>query len=174
MSMEDLKKETHEKHEAIGFARKRNRLKGYDYSQQGAYFVTICAKDLQELFGAIAMGELCIAHPALSRVGTIVEAAIENIPQIYPDVEIDRYVIMPNHIHMIIILDQADADKNKNSKSIPSIMRSFKTMVTKDAGESFWQASYHDHIIRNEADYQRIWQYIDNNPATWADDCYYS
>ena len=84
-------------------ARKPNRLKGYDYSQNGCYFITICVKDRRELFWSPPVGAR-IARPPLSDIGEVVRKAIENIPHIYKPITIDKYVIMPNHIHLILLI----------------------------------------------------------------------
>jgi len=171
--------------------RKHPRLKGYDYSTNGAYFITLCVKDKHEKLGRIVGRDVLIAPPdiRLSEYGECADKHINKINQMCAGFSVDKYVIMPNHIHMIIIkthdeLNVCDSGATINnsgamrtsrptSKSIPSVMRSFKTMVTKEIGFSLWQDSYHDHIIRDEAEYRRIWQYIDENPARWAEDDYY-
>jgi REP element-mobilizing transposase RayT len=151
--------------------RKAIRLKGYDYSGTGYYFVTICIKDRHELLGQI-VGATVPGRPfvELSELGSHVDSAItyystNNL------VGIDKYVIMPNHIHMIIVIPKETGDRGRSP--LPHIVRNLKSYVTKKAGFSPWQKSFHDHIIRNEADYMRIWQYIDDNPATWAEDTYF-
>jgi len=84
-------------------------------------------------------------------------------------VKIDKYVIMPNHTHMIVVLNADDRGRS----SLQQVVRNIKSYVTKWAGFSLWQARFYDEIIHNEEDYQRIWQYIDNNPAKWAEDDYF-
>ena len=92
---------------------------------------------------------------------------------------IDKYAIMPNHVHMIILLKNENRDyqngamRTSRPTAIPNLLRSLKIMVSKEIGFSLWQASYYDHIIRSEEDYLRIWQYIDENPAKWAEDKYF-
>lgn len=91
----------------------------------------------------------------------------------YVDVSVDKYVIMPNHIHLLITIAQAQLDTEDNHSrkiSLHSIIRSFKTMVTKNIGYSVWQDSYYDHIIRDESDYRKVWEYIDCNPDKWQED----
>ncbi len=94
------------------------------------------------------------------------QTAIENIPSIYPNVSVDQYVIMPNHVHMILVLSDAQT-------SVPVIINQLKRNVTKQIGYSIFQRSYHDHIIRNQADYEKIWEYIEDNPRKWNEDTYY-
>lgn len=151
--------------------RKKSRLEGYDYGRAGYYFVTICTKNREHFFGMIVGGDVLIApRIELSPIGKIVEDTIAIIPMA------DKYVIMPNHIHIIFqIPPQGDGPMGTSAptKSIPMVVRFLKRNVTMACGFSVWQRGYHDHIIRNDADYQRIWEYIDNNPAKWREDCYY-
>ena len=140
--------------------RKWVRLREYDYSTNGAYFVTICTKEKKHILSTVIdHGIEAPAEIRLSEIGMIAESYIRTIPGI------DKYVIMPNHVHMIII-------KN-NGKPLSSDIRSFKGLTTKKAGNSIWQDYYYDHVIRNETDYQIKWKYIDDNPAKWASDEYY-
>ena len=108
-------------------------------------------------------------YTELSEYGQIVEQYLRRIPGM------DQFVIMPNHIHMIISIDPENGSMwaSTPTKPLSSLIRSSKTLTSKAANTSLWQRSYYDHIIRNEADYLRIWQYIDQNPARWAEDEYY-
>ncbi|MBR5528444.1 MAG: transposase [Clostridia bacterium] len=154
--------------------RKPTRLKGYDYSTPGAYFITICTKDRRLLLSEIIVGDDAHIVPQnnLSQIGMICDNYINNINIKYGNVTVDKYVIMPNHIHLIIFL-HGTMRASSPTKNIETILRSFKTMVTKEIGHSIWQRSYHDHIIRNEHDYQKIWEYIDTNVIRWEKDCFY-
>ncbi len=156
-------------------ARKNMRLSGCDYSQNGAYFLTICVKDKHEMLGRIGVGsdDLGAPHAILSEYGTIVEKYILQIEDHY-NVALEKYVIMPNHIHMIIRVKDGVPRSSRPTMLIPTIIAALKKMINKSIGFSMWQRSYHDHIIRNEADYQRIWAYIDENPARLTEDCYYT
>ncbi len=153
--------------------RRKTRLQGYDYSQNGAYFITICAKNRAHLFGDIIVGGDAHIAPCteLSQYGMVVEKYINGIPGIH------KYAVMPNHIHMIIHIDSPGNGtmwaSSPTAQPIPQIIRSFKTLVTKEIGFVLFQRSYHDHIIRNEQDYREIWEYIDTNPAKWEKDCFY-
>lgn len=160
--------------------RRKNRLQGYDYSRTGWYFITVCVKGHAEILGEIVTecrGAHCApAYTKLSDIGHIVENAILQIPKHYKGARVDKYVIMPNHIHMILQLEGKDGRTMCASTcrpSIPGILRGMKEAVTKTVGFPLWQKSFHDHIIRGEADYLRIWHYIDTNPAKWREDCYY-
>jgi REP element-mobilizing transposase RayT len=158
--------------------RKHPRLKGYDYSQNGMYFITLCVKDRHEMLGTIVGRDVRNAPPVqLSEYGVIADKHINNINAKNKGVFIDKHLIMPNHIHMIIAVQNDETGAMRTSRPtntvIPSIMRSFKGIVTKEIGFSLWQRSFHDRIIRNEAEYQRIYQYIEENPAHWQDDDYH-
>lgn len=159
--------------------RKNNRLQGYDYSQAGYYFVTICVKDKRVLLWEDIPVGARIARPSLSATGKIIEKAINQIHAHYPMISIDKYVVMPNHIHMILIISAEDNGnvvgngRAMRAPTLPTVINQMKGYVTKQIGYSVWQKLFHDHIIRNEKEYQKIWQYIDENPQKWADDCYF-
>ena len=146
--------------------RKRNRLSNYDYSQNGAYFITICTKDRKPILSTIVGDD---AHIVPKPYGRIAEKYICNVP------EIEKYVIMPDHIHILIRLDNGSmwastptSAKESSKNRIASIVRSIKVLVTKEIGESIFQRSYYDHVIRNQRDYDEIWEYIENNPRKWV------
>ena len=145
------------------FLRKRNRLENFNYSQGGAYFITVCAKDHRCLFGRV--DSECLAFDndklgvLLNDVGRIVDKTIHSIESAYKGlVELDKYVVMPNHIHFVLFLS-ASGVEDSISPSISQIVRHLKSIVTKQVGYSVWQKSYYDHIIRNEKDYKEIFAY---------------
>ena len=152
--------------------RKRNRLKDYDYSLPGAYFITICTKNKEKFFEVVeATSGRQQQNCSLSEYGIIVEEEIHNITKVYGKmIKVDKYVIMPNHIHLIIIIEDG---RPKVSPTISRIIQQFKGAVTKKAGLCLWQSSFHDHIIRNYKDYCKIWSYIDTNYIKWSSDCFY-
>jgi len=155
--------------------RKNIRLKDYNYSQAGYYFVTICIKDRCELLGQI-VGDAALGVPRieLSDVGQNVKKHIENIDQ-HSNVTLDKYVIMPNHLHLLICVNNGTPKAASPTNAIiPKIVNALKGLTSKKFGETMWQRSYHDHIIRNEDEYHRIWKYIDENPVLWQEDCYYT
>jgi REP element-mobilizing transposase RayT len=158
--------------------RKPNRLKGYDYSQNGNYFITVCAKERLELFATINVGAAtCRPHVCLSNVGQIIDISIKNIPQKYPYTSVNTYVIMPNHLHLILIINNTDENNGRQvaapTKMVNMIIGHLKRFVSIQCGYSVWQKSFHDHIIRNENEYKQIAEYIENNPERWRDDCFY-
>ncbi|MBR1763336.1 MAG: transposase [Eubacterium sp.] len=150
--------------------RKDNRLKNYDYSQNGAYFITICVKDMECILSKISENKTNnvgadTIRPRLTKYGVIVDNAINSIESHYDTIIVDRYVIMPNHIHLMIRINN-----NKNigrMVSAPTVIGSLKRFVSKEIGFSIWQKSYYDHIIRNDEDYINHLQYIDENPKKW-------
>ena len=155
--------------------RKRNRLKTYDYSTPGAYFITICTEGRRNTLCEI-VGD---GFPVLKLPGIVAEMVINRIPMKYPQVRIDHHVVMPNHIHMLLsIID--DSGTGNPSPTLGKIIGWYKYQVTKQINEKqgsegnrFFQRSFHDHVIRSERDYQMIWQYIEGNPMKWAEDCFY-
>jgi REP element-mobilizing transposase RayT len=171
------------------------RLEGWDYSSQGYYYITICVQKKAELLcqQPLRRGAQCApdanvplqSHDPrgtptfpLTDEGREVERAILQIPMHYDRLIVDKYVIMPNHVHLILAIRAKDHVTGADGRTlcaptISRVVRMMKEAVTKKVGYSFWQKSYHDHIIRNEADYRRIWQYIDTNPAQWHTDDYY-
>ena len=152
--------------------RKPIRLPHYDYSQPGLYFITICTKNRQNLFWKPLVGAVCGRLP-LSKLGKIVECEIHKLSIVNKNITIPNYVIMPNHIHLMISV----ADCNGRPQTAPTVswvVNLFKGSVSKQAGYTIWQKSFYDHVIRSEASYLRIWQYIDENPLKWHEDCYFS
>lgn len=152
--------------------RKPNRLKDYDYSNNGSYFLTICSCKRQYLFWEKDSALYPFQAQKLSRIGNIVESGILNIDKHYTNVHIDNYVIMPNHVHLILTI-QNGIEKNDSvyATDVSNVIKQFKGYASKRAGAIIWQKSYHDHVIRNEKDYLKIWEYIENNPYRWKEDC---
>ena len=156
--------------------RKKNRLEGYDYGRAGYYFITICAGQRAELFGCVGRDDLGAPCVKLSQYGQIVQKYISSIPSAYHNICVDKYVIMPNHVHLILWVTTSESGAPGSSRPtqlIPRLIAAIKRFSNRDAGFNMWQKSYHDHIIRNKADYRRIWEYIDTNPEKWQEDCYY-
>ncbi len=138
--------------------RKNIRMKEYDYSAPGAYFVTICTRNRQPLLCDIVGDD---AHIVPKKYGLIVEKYIRNVP------EIEKYVLMPDHIHLIVRMDNGRMWASAPTKTLSSIVRSIKILTTKEIGVSIFQRSYYEHVIRNQQDYDEIWEYIENNPLKY-------
>lgn len=153
--------------------RKYIRLIDYDYSQNGAYFVTLCIHNKHKILWNdnkyLLSNEL---KDNLSYIGIITERAINNINKIYININVDNYVIMPNHIHMILVISDFSG-RTLFAPTIHRVIKQMKEHITKTIGLSIWQKSFYDHIIRNDTEYQEIYKYIDNNPLEWELDKYY-
>ena len=160
--------------------RKANRKKHYDYSSAGYYFVTNCTKDRLPFFGKIEDDKM-----NLNECGKIIKACWLEIPDHFPNVKTDEFVVMPNHFHGIIIINDPvgnrhacslqDIYKNRQHQKLPVIIGSFKSAVTKLIHRKYdndfqWQKSYYDHIIRDESSLNNIRLYIRQNPQNWDTD----
>ena len=112
----------------------------------------------------------------LSRCGEIVEKYIQKMNYQYDNVCIDKYVIMPNHIHLILVVKNNGMSRapSPTNAIVPKFVSLFKRYCNREYGENIFQRSFHDHIIRDENDYQKIWNYIDTNPIKWREDCFYT
>ena len=153
--------------------RKPTRLKDYDYSQNGYYFVTICSRNKKCIFSNIVGGgALDAPQNHLSEIGKLAEQELLNIPLHYDNIKINKYVIMPNHIHLIIQITERINPFPTRKYDISNVIGKYKAAVTRHVGNAFmhsekqkiWQTSFHDHIIRGERDYLKSWNYIDTNP----------
>ncbi len=149
--------------------RKNIRLKDYDYSQNGVYFVTICVKNKEPLLWNVGAtcGRPLVNNQNLSEYGIIVNDEVDKLNNVYGElVNVDKYVIMPNHIHLLIVLNNGIVvdGRPQVAPTISRIIKQFKGSITKQIGFSFWQKFFYDHIVRNEKEYFKIWEYIDTNP----------
>ena len=144
----------------------------FDYAMHAYYFITICCKDRKRLFGKIVgAAYMPPVHVILSKTGEIAEKNLLAIEEHTPQVHIEKYVIMPNHLHMILSIGgsgEAAAGGIYAAPTVPRIMNSYKASVSRDAGFPIWQRSFYDHIIRNQPDFEETWKYIDNNPLQWV------
>jgi REP element-mobilizing transposase RayT len=170
------------------------RAKWWDYRTSAPYFITICTKDMKHLFGFIQDGEM---H--LNQLGTFAYKCFKEIPNHFPFTQIINFIVMPNHVHGLIHIHKpvesinpeinpdpettshSDKDESKaaispKKGSLASIVRSYKSAVTKYANENNlhcgWQERFHDHIVRNDGQLKRISEYISNNPRQWDRDKY--
>ena len=158
--------------------RRSPRLQGYDYSQEGAYFITICTHHRIHTFGEIKESEC-----RLAQAGIIAQQDWEAITQHYPNVELDAFVVMPNHVHGIIVLVGAglipSASTQPKAGLLSQIMSGYKAGVTRrihalnQSTTTVWQRSFDDHIVRNEKELNFIRNYVINNPSLWEQDRFY-
>ncbi len=147
--------------------RKSPRLPKYDYASDNYYFVTICTHNKKCMFGN---------SQELNGFGKIVEDHIKKLNSHFLSVNIDKYVVMPNHIHLIVVLG-CDPQK-ENTISLETVIGLLKSGITRQIHKNhpkirIWQRSFHDHIIRNQQSYEKIWLYIESNPQNWEKDCFY-
>ncbi len=157
--------------------RKNIRISKYNYSKSGFYFLTICVYNREKLLSQIIYDEnKNEASVELSSIGKISEKYIKSINQIYKNINICDYVIMPNHIHMICEIIQNNGSSGTptpTNHTIPFIVSTFKRLTNKEIGNKIWQRNYYEHIIRNEKEYLEILEYIYNNPLRWNKDKYF-
>ena len=145
------------------YSRKSPRIPNYDYSGENFYFITICTYNRRCIFGS---------PEKLNPKGEIAKVHMEQLDLHYSNVRLDKYVIMPNHIHLILQLTSGGGNNAEQ------IIAQYKSGVSREIrknhpGMRIWQRSFHDHVIRCQEDYERIWNYIDGNPQCWDKDCFY-
>jgi REP element-mobilizing transposase RayT len=154
--------------------RKHVRLENYDYSAKGAYFVTVCIKDRKEILSHICRGDPCgRPQTQLTQLGEIARGAIDYIEGLY-GVDVDTYVIMPDHIHMIIVLC-GERSTARVAPTLGRVIGAYKSYISNewrkicDADKmrigDIWQRGYYEHIIRNGEDLYEIRKYVEDNPA---------
>lgn len=165
--------------------RKQIRLPALSY-EAGWFFVTICTDKRKSILSSIkpAVGaddsvRPCVASQTyeqqLTPVGLAVQACMERLSNATSGILVDKYVIMPNHVHIMIYLDERTGGQSR--PPLQGVIQQFKSISTRLCWpyglKTIWQRSFYDHAIRCEEEYRRIWQYIDDNPAKWAEDEYY-
>lgn len=163
--------------------RRSIRLKEYDYSQPGEYFVTICTYDRECIFGDVSESGIC-----LNRFGVITQGCWNDLKNHYPGIQLDASVVMPNHIHGIIALTDPEhvgaglkPARTGGLTRLSEVVRGFKTFSARCinemrgvVGKPVWQRNYYEHIIRNKPDLEQVREYIISNPGRWAEDKYYA
>ena len=158
--------------------RKPTRLKNFDYSSNGYYFVTICSHNRKNIFSKIVGQGLAPAETELLPYGVVVQEQLLALEKRFDGVRIDNYVIMPNHINAIVVIDKNTAGASP-CPTLSDIFCAFKSLTTRMCKavypiEKLFQNSFHDHIIRGERDYEKIWEYIEFNALKWQEDCFYN
>ena len=153
--------------------RKPLRLKDYDYSQNGGYFITFCTENRAPVLSRITVGKAALRLPQveLTEYGRITEKYIQNISVAYPHISVENYVIMPNHVHLLLLV--GDGGQGAARPTVSAVVRSIKALVRKETGKSLFQNSFYDHILRDEQDFLIHWDYIETNPGKWAEDEYH-
>jgi REP element-mobilizing transposase RayT len=166
--------------------RKTPRWQKHDYDRNGAYFITICTRDRKCILSRIVgTGVLDCPEVSLTSHGKIAEKYIKQLDSFYSHISVKSFVIMPNHIHALLVLEErgqsrtsvptendgagSSAPKNveRSNNAIPMFISTFKRFCNKEFGENIWQARYYDHVIRDQEDYVAHLKYIQKNPANW-------
>jgi len=158
--------------------RKPTRLKNFDYNSAGAYFITICTENRQKILSRVGVDVL--DDPRIVELlpyGKTAEKYINQLNDFYDDIKVDRYVIMPNHIHIILFVlgngSSGTSTSTKQHSAVSRFVSTFKRFCNKEYGENIWQRYFNDHIIRNREDYEEHVKYILENPIRWKYDKFY-
>lgn len=148
--------------------RKKIRLEQYDYSEPGAYFITLCIANREKILWSERRGDLRSPEKVqLSDIGVILDREIRKLSCIYDAVRVEKYCIMPDHVHMILTIEAGLGGRTQDAPTVSRVVKQFKGSVTKQVGKPIWQKSFYDHGIRNQRDYDEIWEYIENNPLKY-------
>ena len=163
--------------------RKSIRIEGYDYSQASSCFITVCTQDRKKLLSRISVGtplpgcppekQQSSSFPKIQLLwrGEIADKYIRQMDAFYSHLSVDKYVIMPDHIHFLISIHETNGHPGRGvptrTSAIAQFVGTFKRFCNKEYGENIWQGRYYDHVIRNQQDYDEIWEYIENNPAKY-------
>ena len=165
--------------------RKTPRLKDFDYNSAGMYFITICTKDRKPILSNVGAGVLDCPQIELTRIGEIVDKYINQLDSFYEYMSVESYVIMPNHIHILLWIKANAEDVGQSGTPVPTrsersnslcsqFVSTLKRFANKEYGENIWQARFYDHIIRNQRDYEEHMKYIYENPIRWNIDELYT
>ena len=148
--------------------RKPIRLPEYDYSLPGAYFITLCTVNRKKIFwSGEGADDICPKNVPLSAIGKIAEQAILQARDHYENMIIDHYCIMPDHIHLILRIKSDIDGRMISAPTVSNVVGSMKRWVSRKIGKPIWQKSFYEHTIRNQQDYNEIWEYIENNPLKY-------
>ena len=164
--------------------RRSVRLRGYDYSTPGAYFITVCTQNRLPLFGEVANGRM-----EANRLGSVIEDCWAKLPDHYDNVALDAFILMPNHVHGVIIIEDGPTCVGAGLKpalpaavsvrrhGVPEIVRAFKTFSARkinemraSTGTPVWQRGFYDHVIRDDGELDRVRTYVMDNPRKWSED----
>ncbi len=160
--------------------RKPTRLKNFDYSTTGAYFITICTDKRQQILSRI-VGVDVLGDPKnieLLPHGIVADKYIKQMNEFYENITVDQYVIMPNHIHLVLFVHENGSPRTstptKQTSTVSHFVSTFKRFCNKEYSKNIWQRGFHDHVIREREDYKEIVKYIYENPIRWQYDNLYS
>ena len=145
--------------------RKQIRIEDYDYSTPGAYFITVCTANREKIFwNSVGTDMIRPQNVPLSNAARIAEQGILQVAEHYENVVVDKYCIMPDHVHLILRIESKVYGRMISAPTVSTVVGSMKRWVSRQIGKPIWQKSFYDHGIRNQQDYDEIWEYIENNP----------
>ena len=158
--------------------RKPTRLKNFDYSTTGAYFITICTENRESILSRVVGGDVLDAPQNIELLphGIIADKYIKQLNEFYDNISVDQYVIMPNHIHIMLFVSKNGASRQvhrrespptKQHSAVSQFVSTFKRFCNKEYGGNIWQRHFNDHVIRNRGDYDEHIKYIRENPMRW-------
>ena len=159
--------------------RKPTRLSSFDYSTPGMYFITICTAQRKCILSSVEGGGVLDApRIELRPYGVIAQTVLCEMDQTYGHLSIEKYVIMPNHIHLLLRVSESKANGSSGTPTpaneiVPRFVSTFKRFCNKYYQKNIWQRSYDDRVIRNETMYRNVWEYMDTNPYKWQEDRYF-
>ena len=160
--------------------RKPTRLIGFDYNRAGAYFITICTENRRQILSHIVGGDVLDApnNIVLLPYGEVARHSIDQLNNYYHHITVDKYVIMPNHIHILLLVNEDGSSRTstptRQHSAISQFVSTFKRFCNKEYGKNIWQRNFNDHIIRNRKDYEEHLRYICENPTRWFFDELYT
>ena len=162
--------------------RKEPRLKGFDYSTSGVYFITICTQNRRKILSRVVGGDVLDAPQSVELLsyGIIADKILNQLNSFYENLSVEDYVIMPNHIHILLYVKplyngaSRTSPPTKQHSAVSQFVSTFKRFCNKEIGGNVWQLSFYDHIIRNREDYEKHTKYIYENPMNWYFDELYS
>ena len=160
--------------------RKPTRLKNFDYSTTGAYFITICTENRRKILSKI-VGVDVLGDPKsveLLDYGVVADKYINQLNKFYSNINVDQYVIMPNHIHILLFVRDDGSPKTstptRQTSAVSHFISTFKRFCNKEYGGNIWQRGFYDHVIRGREDYEEHLRYIYENPTRWYYDELYT
>lgn len=160
--------------------RRHPRLQSFDYSTAGAYFLTVCTLERKQILSRINVGRGVLDAPCirLTEYGRLVESQLLTMRDFYENIRLDHYVIMPNHIHLLLTVSEtaprgASGTPRPTNSAVSRFVGTFKRFSNAACKCDLWQTGFYDHIIRDERDFIMHWRYIDDNPAKWTLDPYH-
>ncbi len=154
--------------------RKHPRLKNFDYGSVGSYYITICTEKRKCILGYVPKRTNINTAPKtfLTDIGKIAKKFVDSIEDAYSNVKVENYVIMPNHVHLLVTIQESN-DLKRRKTDIFQMMKAYKRLTAREIGYQIWQESFYDEIIKDDLHFQNVWEYIEFNECKWEDDKYF-